>query len=240
MARLQFEPGRSMLAPTWLSSSARTSSNTCQARSLPSNTGILLGGGCLILGQVDSQPKLLKRLGPCLSLWLNTMQFFPDPQQVESFLPMTFFVSRTGNAVALSWPSLAQLPVMPLLLSQPIAGLLTAVLLLPRAPWLRCVASRLVFSRMPIAILTFQQRVAIQLHIMRIRSVTYSPDAVFQALANPTRRAVLDLLRSGNRPAGEIARAFPFRAQRFPSTCISSAVRISLRMSAEDAIATTG
>jgi DNA-binding transcriptional ArsR family regulator len=44
---------------------------------------------------------------------------------------------------------------------------------------------------------------------MRIRSVTYSRDAVFQALADPTRRAVLDLLRSGSQPAGQIARAFP-------------------------------
>jgi DNA-binding transcriptional ArsR family regulator len=32
---------------------------------------------------------------------------------------------------------------------------------------------------------------------------------VFNALADPTRRAVLDLLRAGTRPAGEIARAFP-------------------------------
>lgn len=44
---------------------------------------------------------------------------------------------------------------------------------------------------------------------MRHRSVTYSPDATFQALADPTRRAVLDLLRRGRQPAGEIARAFP-------------------------------
>src|SRR5881296_1238926 len=58
---------------------------------------------------------------------------------------------------------------------------------------------------------------------MRHRSVTYStrpagrsearggplPDAAFSALADPTRRAVLDLLRAGTRPAGEIARAFP-------------------------------
>jgi DNA-binding transcriptional ArsR family regulator len=56
---------------------------------------------------------------------------------------------------------------------------------------------------------------------MRHRSVTYSgrasvrrargtplPDAAFSALADPTRRAVLDLLRSGTRPAGDIARAF--------------------------------
>src|SRR5204862_1215316 len=54
---------------------------------------------------------------------------------------------------------------------------------------------------------------------MRHRSVTYSghsslrsgtriPDATFSALADPTRRAVLDLLRAGTRPAGDIARAF--------------------------------
>jgi DNA-binding transcriptional ArsR family regulator len=44
---------------------------------------------------------------------------------------------------------------------------------------------------------------------MRNRSVTYSPEATFQALADPTRRAVLDLLRRGSQPAGEIASAFP-------------------------------
>src|SRR5262245_23304333 len=44
---------------------------------------------------------------------------------------------------------------------------------------------------------------------MRNRSATYSPEAAFQALADPTRRAVLDLLRRGSRPAGEIAEAFP-------------------------------
>jgi DNA-binding transcriptional ArsR family regulator len=44
---------------------------------------------------------------------------------------------------------------------------------------------------------------------MRHRSVTYSPEAAFHALADPTRRAVLDLLRQGSRPAGQIARAFP-------------------------------
>ena len=54
---------------------------------------------------------------------------------------------------------------------------------------------------------------------MRHRSVTYLAakkraagpviqDAAFSALADPTRRAVLDLLRGGTRPAGEIARAF--------------------------------
>lgn len=44
---------------------------------------------------------------------------------------------------------------------------------------------------------------------MRSRSVTYSPGTVFQALADPTRRAVLDLLRAGSLPAGAIARQFP-------------------------------
>jgi DNA-binding transcriptional ArsR family regulator len=55
---------------------------------------------------------------------------------------------------------------------------------------------------------------------MRYRSVTHSPsalrgqtsaggEAAFHALADPTRRAVLDLLRTGRRPAGEIANAFP-------------------------------
>jgi len=40
-------------------------------------------------------------------------------------------------------------------------------------------------------------------------SLAPSRDAAFNALADPTRRAVLDLLRAGTRPAGEIARAFP-------------------------------
>src|ERR1700728_4890861 len=48
---------------------------------------------------------------------------------------------------------------------------------------------------------------------MRNRSVTYSAvrdaEATFQALADPTRRAVLDMLRRGSQPAGNIAGAFP-------------------------------
>ena len=46
---------------------------------------------------------------------------------------------------------------------------------------------------------------------MRDRSVTYpvTSEATFQALADPTRRAVLDLLRRGSQPAGQIASAFP-------------------------------
>jgi DNA-binding transcriptional ArsR family regulator len=44
---------------------------------------------------------------------------------------------------------------------------------------------------------------------MRHRSVTYSTEAIFGALADPTRRAVLDLLRRGSQPAGQIAEAFP-------------------------------
>jgi len=52
---------------------------------------------------------------------------------------------------------------------------------------------------------------------MRHRSVTNSlprtgsaraAEATFQALADPTRRAVLDLLRRGRQPAGRIAGAF--------------------------------
>ncbi|MGH9511588.1 MAG: ArsR/SmtB family transcription factor [Terriglobales bacterium] len=44
---------------------------------------------------------------------------------------------------------------------------------------------------------------------MRNRPVTYSTESAFSALADPTRRAVLDLLRRGSRPAGQIAQAFP-------------------------------
>jgi DNA-binding transcriptional ArsR family regulator len=44
---------------------------------------------------------------------------------------------------------------------------------------------------------------------MRNRSVTHSAEQTFSALADPTRRAVLDLLRQGRQPAGQIARAFP-------------------------------
>lgn len=43
---------------------------------------------------------------------------------------------------------------------------------------------------------------------MRHRSVTYSTEATFHALADPTRRAVLDMLRAGSRPAGQIAQSF--------------------------------
>ena len=44
---------------------------------------------------------------------------------------------------------------------------------------------------------------------MRNRPVTYSAETTFHALADPTRRAVLDLLRQGAQPAGQIAGAFP-------------------------------
>ncbi len=44
---------------------------------------------------------------------------------------------------------------------------------------------------------------------MRNQLVTYSAESTFHALADPTRRAVLDLLRRGEQPAGNIANAFP-------------------------------
>ncbi|MFZ0479990.1 MAG: metalloregulator ArsR/SmtB family transcription factor [Terriglobales bacterium] len=50
---------------------------------------------------------------------------------------------------------------------------------------------------------------------MRNRSVTYSAaagkatEAAFYALADPTRRALLDVLRTGPQAAGQIAEAFP-------------------------------
>lgn len=44
---------------------------------------------------------------------------------------------------------------------------------------------------------------------MRSQMVTYSAEAAFSALADPTRRAVLDMLRGGSLPAGRIAQAFP-------------------------------
>ena len=46
---------------------------------------------------------------------------------------------------------------------------------------------------------------------MRNQSISDRPDErdVFQALADPTRRAILGLLRQGSRPVGTIARDFP-------------------------------
>lgn len=44
---------------------------------------------------------------------------------------------------------------------------------------------------------------------MRHLPVTDSTEAIFGALSDGTRRAVLDMLRRGSRPAGQIARAFP-------------------------------
>ena len=44
---------------------------------------------------------------------------------------------------------------------------------------------------------------------MRNRLVTHSADLAFGALADPTRRALLDLLRHGSQPAGQIAQLFP-------------------------------
>ena len=57
--------------------------------------------------------------------------------------------------------------------------------------------------------LDIHPRVTVWLRIMRNRAVTYSTETAFHALADPIRRAVLDLLRSGSQPAGQIARIFP-------------------------------
>lgn len=43
---------------------------------------------------------------------------------------------------------------------------------------------------------------------MRQQRIAHPPEA-FHVLADPTRRAMLDLLRCGSRAAGEIASAFP-------------------------------
>lgn len=43
---------------------------------------------------------------------------------------------------------------------------------------------------------------------MRNYTATYSQQAAFSAISDPTRRAVLDLLRGGSLPAGQIASAF--------------------------------
>ena len=40
-------------------------------------------------------------------------------------------------------------------------------------------------------------------------TVTYTTEAAFSALADPTRRAVLDLLLRGSLPVGQIAQEFP-------------------------------
>ena len=51
-----------------------------------------------------------------------------------------------------------------------------------------------------------EQRVTVWLLIMRSQAVTHS---AFDAIADPTRRAVLDILRKGPQPAGKIALFFP-------------------------------
>ena len=44
---------------------------------------------------------------------------------------------------------------------------------------------------------------------MNNRTVTNSAELAFRALADPTRRAILDRLRAGRQPVGRIAEAFP-------------------------------
>ena len=59
---------------------------------------------------------------------------------------------------------------------------------------------------------------------MRNRLVTHQVDAVFRALADPTRRAVLDRLRDCQEPAGLIAGASPVSRP-----AISRHIRVLLR-----------
>ena len=47
-------------------------------------------------------------------------------------------------------------------------------------------------------------------------------DAVFAALSNPERRKILDLLRAGERPAGDLVAAFP----TLPQPAISRHLRV--------------
>lgn len=47
-------------------------------------------------------------------------------------------------------------------------------------------------------------------------------NAVFAALANPERRKILDLLRGGERPAGELVDAFP----SLPQPAVSRHLRV--------------
>jgi DNA-binding transcriptional ArsR family regulator len=47
-------------------------------------------------------------------------------------------------------------------------------------------------------------------------------NAVFAAVSNPTRRRILDLLRAGERPAGDVVAAFP----SLPQPAVSRHLRI--------------
>ena len=64
---------------------------------------------------------------------------------------------------------------------------------------------------------------------MRNRKATYLADPAFNALADPTRRAVLDLLRQGSLPAGRSPSPFPSLARLFRSTCAYCAAHTSFK-----------
>ena len=74
---------------------------------------------------------------------------------------------------------------------------------------------------------------------MRNRSVTYSTEAAFHALADPTRRAVLDLLRKGCSRRGRLRGPFRCRGPRFRNTCACCAAPTWCRRSAKGGIACT-
>lgn len=42
-----------------------------------------------------------------------------------------------------------------------------------------------------------------------MRRIRHQQALIFRAIADPTRRAILDILRGGQQPVSEIARAFP-------------------------------
>ena len=54
---------------------------------------------------------------------------------------------------------------------------------------------------------------------MRNRSVTYSTEAAFHALADPTRRALLDLFGKAASQPDRSRRLFQFRGPPFQSIC---------------------
>lgn len=51
--------------------------------------------------------------------------------------------------------------------------------------------------------------IPLSLHLLICNHMVTHQSPIYQAIADPTRRAILDLLRRGDLPAGDIARRFP-------------------------------